>query len=111
LGGYGVGKFGKLGRSGNLGGLEGLEVQKDRQDPLAGSECIFATSCTMCKLSFRSLPQRKTCPQQVPGPGSLLFDGYLLCGKLAWAKLITHIHLVTRLRICAAVLSFHHTLS
>jgi hypothetical protein len=45
-----VDNFGRLGRSGNLAGLEGLEGWKD---PLAGNECIFATSCTLCKLSFR----------------------------------------------------------
>jgi hypothetical protein len=45
-----VGKFGRLGKLGNLGGLEGLV---GRKDPLAGNECIFATSCTLCKLSFR----------------------------------------------------------
>jgi hypothetical protein len=40
----------KLGRS---GGLEVLRGRKDRQDPLACNECIFATSCRLCKLSFR----------------------------------------------------------
>jgi hypothetical protein len=68
-----VGNFGRLGRSkifgsqgslqiwrvrgvkkfGRSEGLERLGGRKDWQDPLAANECTIATSCTLCKLSFR----------------------------------------------------------
>jgi hypothetical protein len=46
---FGGGEARKFGKS---EGLELLEGRKDRQDPLTGKKCIFASSCRLYKLLF-----------------------------------------------------------